>query len=33
MKLQSLRIRLILAYAGLIVLRFGGLALIVGQQI
>ncbi|MBI5959956.1 MAG: hypothetical protein HY866_14550, partial [Chloroflexi bacterium] len=33
MKLQSLRVRLILAYAGLIVLGFGGLALIAGQQI
>lgn len=33
MKLQSLRVRLILAYAGLIVLGFSGLALIVGQQI
>ncbi|HEX3052135.1 MAG TPA: ATP-binding protein [Aggregatilineaceae bacterium] len=32
-KLQSLRVRLILAYAGLIVLGFGGLALIAGQQI
>lgn len=33
MKLQSLRVRLILAYAGLIVLGFSGLALIAGQQI
>jgi signal transduction histidine kinase len=32
-KLQSLRVRLILAYAGLIVLGFSGLALIAGQQI
>jgi signal transduction histidine kinase len=30
---QSLRIRLILAYAGLIVVGFGGLALLAGQQI
>ncbi len=33
MRLQSLRVRLILAYAGLIVVGFGGLAIIVGQQI
>ena len=33
MKVQSLRVRLILAYAGLIVLGFSGLAFIAGQQI
>lgn len=33
MKLQSLRVRLILAYAGLIVLGFGGLAFIAGRQL
>lgn len=33
MRAQSLRIRFILAYAGLIVLGFGGLALLAGQQI
>ncbi len=33
MRQYSLRIRLIIAYAGLIVLGFGGLALLAGQQI
>ena len=33
MRFRSLRVRLILAYAGLIVLGFSGLALIAGQQI
>ncbi len=33
MKPQSLRLRLLLTYAGLIVLGFGGLALLAGQQI
>jgi len=33
MKLQSVRTRLILAYAGLILLGFTGLAVLAGQQI
>ena len=33
MRLQSLRVRLVLAYAGLIVMGFSGLALIAGQQL